>query len=338
MKKILYILSIMFAFAFGFVLSDYLNQKLSINNNAISIEDISERPLNLHQYTIDNLASTDIKKGNLKIEDVLDEDNKYISKKFMFEFSPDPDSDTKKTSSGQINFPSEGGKHPLVLMIRGYIDKDIFATGDGTRNASKYFAENGFITVAPDFLGYGDSDKEAGNIFETRFQTYTLVLSLLNSLENIEGFDGRNIFLWGHSNGGHIALTVLEITAGHYPTTLWAPVSKPFPYSVLYYTDYTIDGGKLIRKELAKLENNHDVNNFSLTNYLDKINAPIQLHQGTKDDAVPVSWSRELAKKLKDKEVNVSYFEYAGDDHNLSRSWNEVVEKDITFFTENMIN
>ena len=119
-----------------------------------------------------------------------------------------------------------------------------------------------------------------------------------------------------------------EVTGKNYPTALWAPVSKPFPYSILYYTDESDDHGKLIRSELAKFEQNYDVENYSLTNYLDKIVAPIELHQGTNDDAVPTSWSDTLAKRL----ANVEYLKHPGADHNLNPAWNQSVSQSLHFY------
>jgi hypothetical protein len=139
----------------------------------------------------------------------------------------------------------------------------LYSTGTGSRPAASYFAKNGYMTIAPDFLGYGGSDSESGNIFETRFQTYTTAISLLKAIEQMKSdktvlsvsnaienpsristrfstFEYLN--LWAHSNGGQIALTTLEVTKSSYPTTLWAPVTKGFPYSVLYYTPETGTG------------------------------------------------------------------------------------------------
>jgi dipeptidyl aminopeptidase/acylaminoacyl peptidase len=181
-------------------------------------------------------------------------------------------------------------------------------------------------------LGYASSDPEAANIFESRFQTYVTAIALLNSVNQIDKFDKTNIAIWGHSNGGQIALTTLEITDRNIPTVLWAPVSKPFPYSILYYTDESDDRGKLIRHELSKFEDDYDVEKYSLTNYLEKITAPLEIHQGTADDAVPKEWTDSLVKNLKNTDKEVGYFVYPGADHNLQPSWNTVVARNLEFF------
>ena len=50
---------------------------------------------------------------------------------------------------------------------------------------------------------------ESSDIFESRFQTYTTVLTLAKSLDSLEKWDQKNIFIWAHSNGGQIVLTFL---------------------------------------------------------------------------------------------------------------------------------
>ena len=139
-------------------------------------------------------------------------------------------------------------------------------------------------------------------------------------------------------------MTVLEISQKEYPTVLWAPVSKPFPYSILYYTDEAEDKGKLLRKKLAKFEQDYDVDLYSLTNYLDRITAPLQIHQGTADEAVPQKWSDEFIKGFKIKnfpakrdpalqeKLKISYYLYPGADHNLVGAWDRVVRRDVEFF------
>lgn len=306
---------------------------------------IVEKPL--EKYTIDALSKTEIKPSQIEIGEILVENPTFTSHLFSMTFNPSlqqkSGQETKKVT-GLINLPKGEGPFPIVVLFRGYVDQATYKAGDGTRSAGEYFAKNGFITIAPDFLGYGESDPEAANIFESRFQTYTTALTLIKSVNSISQWNQKDIFLWGHSNGGQIALTILEITGATYPTVLWAPVSKPFPYSILYYTDESDDRGKLIRHELAKLEDLYDVEKFSLINYFDRIKAPISLHQGTLDAAVPKDWSDELAKKLdlsapkrRDLAFGGDYFIYPGADHNLNPNWNLAISRSLNFFQEHRI-
>ena len=302
------------------------------NDNPVSLieNEVTNKPLEI--YSIDNLSKADIKTGNFNLGIEIDSNDSFKSYNFDFLFHPNPEKSYKRKTTGLINIPESNDERPIIIMLRGYVDQEIYKTGMGTARASEIFAENGFITVAPDFLGYADSDKEADNIFESRFQTYTTVLSLIKSLYQIDKWNDTDIFLWGHSNGGQIALTILEIIDGNFPTSLWAPVSKPFPYSILYYTDEAEDRGKLIRSELAKFEADYNTELYSLDNYYERISAPIQIHQGTSDDAVPENWTNNLVSALEDLSLNLDYYTYPNTDHNMRPSWDTVVERDVSFY------
>jgi dipeptidyl aminopeptidase/acylaminoacyl peptidase len=331
--RFLYIFLIALAFAAGFFACQKLEKEIS--NEIPIVSEVIPKPL--EKYTIENLSKKDVPRTKFTIKDQIDEQDSFTSNLFELSFSPILEKNSSKKVTGQINLPVQGGipkedTFPIIIMLRGYINQETYKTGDGTRNAAAFFAENGFITVAPDFLGYGGSDSESGDIFETRFQTYTTVISLLESLPAIEKWDKKNIFIWGHSNGGQVALTVLAVTGANFPTTLWAPVSKFFPYSILYYTDSSDDRGKLIRNELAEFEDLYDTDLYSYDLYLERVSAPILIHQGEADDAIPVSWTQELVSKLKNLDKNVTFVIYPFTDHDMRPSWDTAVARDLEFF------
>ncbi|WKZ25790.1 MAG: prolyl oligopeptidase family serine peptidase [bacterium] len=319
---LIYFLASITLVSFGWWGSDkykeYLNQDFELPS--------WNKPKPLEKYTIENLSQTEVTSVEVKVEDNI----------FSFEFDPTLEykkgNDLKKVT-GLINIPESNTKSPIVILLRGYVDQSIYQTGVGTKRVGEYFRDNGYITLAPDFLGYGGSSIESSNIFETRFQTYTTVLTLLKSInkENFPNWDGKNIFIWAHSNGGQIALTVLEITGKDYPTVLWAPVTENFPYSILYYTNESQDGGKFIRKELAKFEDNYDTDKFSLINYLEKINAPIEYHLGTADDAIPLEWRDRFLKRMKVLDKDITNYNHSGADHNMNPLWSEVILKTFQF-------
>jgi dipeptidyl aminopeptidase/acylaminoacyl peptidase len=297
------------------------------NSNPIS----QIKPTPLYKYSIEGLSATSFKSSTIEIGKALKDAPKYTSYEFTMEFSPDF-SENLKITSGMINIPKGTGPFPVIVMYRGYVDQTLYKIGEGTAPSATVFAQNGFITIAPDFLGYGDSNSEAGDIFESRFQTYVTAAVTLKSVVSIKDWDGKNIFIWGHSNGGQVALTTLEITGVDYPTVLWAPVSKPFPNSILVYTDESGDQGKLIVEKLAEFFDTYDVSKFSLTGYLEKIKAPIELNQGTADTSVPYWWSDSLVKILKTDKIEITYLKYPGADHNLNPSWNQAVNASALFF------
>ncbi len=242
--------------------------------------------------------------------------------------------------SGEINVPFGSLPKGVIVMARGYVEKEGYRTGIGTHNAAKYFSERGYTTYAPDFSGYGESDPEDENALGARLVKPVEILDLIAS---VQATTKLPIYLWGHSNGGQIMLSVAEILGKREPSlqgsssqvkgvTLWAPVSKPFPYNILYYTDDASDSGKWLRGQVSEFEQTYDVFNYSIDRYFDWINIPVQIHQGTADEAVPKVWSDNLSKALKGKEKTVNYFVYPGADHNMKSGWDSVVTRDLEFF------
>ncbi|MDO8487969.1 MAG: alpha/beta hydrolase [bacterium] len=288
-------------------------------------------PKPLEKYTTNNLSLREYK-SQVFLDDLIATESAYTVFNFHF------DSDGKKIT-GLAHVPNEclEDKCPVIVQFRGYVDIEIYKPGVGTSKSAEVFARNGYISLAPDFLGYGGSDNPAIDIFEARFETYVTALNLLSAIRNWSLSNGQ-AGIWGHSNGGQIALTVLEVSGQPIPTVLWAPVSKPFPYSILYYTDEADDKGKAIRKRLAEFEKDYDVFNYDLTRYLDLIVSPMQLHQGTVDDAVPQKWSDELVEQLKKQDKDIDYFVYPGADHNLKGSWDTVVARNVQFFAQHVPN
>ncbi|MEA3354863.1 MAG: prolyl oligopeptidase family serine peptidase [Patescibacteria group bacterium] len=289
---------------------------------------VIEKPLK--KYTFSNLSQKVFNGSEIELEKELFKNDWYTA--WLFSYIVEG-----KKVSGQLNRPSgsvpEGG-WPVVIMIRGYVDREIFKTGVGTKNGADYFAKNGFITLAPDFLGFGESDMPPNNVFEERFLRPVQVLELIASVKNLKEVDPAKINIWGHSNGGQVALSVLEISGKDYPTSLWAPVSKPFPYSILYYTDEFDDYGKALRKVLSGLEVLYDVGDYSIVEFYNWIKASIQIHQGTNDEAVPLEWSQDLYKRLDDLDKEVELFIYSGADHNLVGGWDLAIKRSLSLFDD----
>lgn len=245
-----------------------------------------------------------------------------------------------KRISGTITLPSQPGTYPVIVLLRGWADEKVYYPGYGTKNAAAYFAQHGFIALAPDFLGYGDSDPYSKDFAEARFQTYTAAITLLESLPNFNPalasqnytLDTSRTGIWGHSNGGQVAMYVLAVLEKPIPTTLWAPVTIPFPTNILHYAKDQDDGGALIRALVEAFQRVYDAKLFTPNTYLRDITAPILLHQGDADEAVPKAWNDEFVTIMKSLDKDITYYEYPGTDHNMRPSWGTVIARDTAFF------
>ena len=226
----------------GFVLMDWPENSRILT--PLSLEQIISKPL--EAFSFEELSLYEPTVSEIVLEGIITQEPEFTA--YLFSYTTQ-----EKKATGQINLPRgyESKQMPVIVMLRGFVDSSIYQTGVGTRNAAAVYASNGFITVAPDFLGYGGSDADDNDSFAARLKRPITVLDLIASVKQLPYIDENSVFMWGHSNGGQIALSILEITQANYPTALWAPVSKPFPYSILYYSDEADDFGKSMRNSLA---------------------------------------------------------------------------------------
>lgn len=355
--------------------SFFIYQALQERLNLVSplvLFDKQPKELPLLKYQIDELDQFPLIESDLQILEKISENENFNS--YLFSFTTQGG-----LMSGRLNWPKKLESDKAIVMIRGYVPPEIYQPGIGTQAAAEVFVNEGFATLAPDFLGFGESSPDYEDSWEGRFVKPVQVMELLKILEKTDvsflvcQFEEQiadqncrekptklNIGIWAHSNGGQIALTTLEGFKVSYPTTLWAPVTAPFPYSVLFFTDEVDDEGKASRSWVSIFEKDYDVFDFSLTKHLDRLSGPLQIHHGTADEAALFSWSLEFVQKLDQenerRELQIKanleaseaaqvqvlspivyeLFKYEGADHNLRPSWSTVVNQDVLFFKQHL--
>jgi len=239
----------------------------------------------------------------------------------------------------------------IVIMLRGHQNPGGYYTGKGTENPAKGYLQRGWAIIAPDFFGYGSSSATPDPRELHQFYSTVNAVELYKSLEKpVFNFDRtvpqadritlpssfKKIVLWGHSNGGQVALHFLEIIQKPVPTVLWAPVSLAFPDSAAHYSR---------NPQMAeRFKEEHSAADFSLFTYLDRIapGTPILLEQGDKDTGVPKAWNDALAKAINEENtrrsqsgrgtIKLRYEVYAGANHNLNPYWSTVLPRDASFW------
>ncbi len=307
----------------------------------LSTEQNIDADLPLQKYSYKELQKTVFTPQEIRFGEVEEttEELPYETRTFYYQVEG-------KKMSGIAHFPKESGTYPVLVMFRGFVDPSIYEPGIGSNPAARYFAENGYITLAPDYFGYAESDLPPSEPFADRLISYPTALQLIVNITELNNSfdtnsinqtaDEKKIGIWAHSNGGQIALSALIASGKPYPTVLWAPVSKPFPYSVLYFTDEFDDNGRYMRKLISQFEELYDIESFSLSNYVDWIKAPIQLQQGALDDSVPLKWSNQLYDSLVANDIDVEYITYPDADHNMRPDWDKAAESSLEFFEKNL--
>lgn len=286
--------------------------------------------LNLKKYDFDNLRKRKGQAGKLEIlgnikavEDrrVGNDLKPFLTKEFRFQSEG-------KWISGMINYnPERNSLSKVIIMIRGYAEAAGYYPGSGTWKVADELAKAGFTTISIDFLGYGNSDKESDDVLEARFQKVNQIVDLIESVKALPWVDKDRIGIWAHSNGGQIALSVLEVTGQKYPTVLWAPMTQNFPDSVLS----TNEPDSPIVGIMTEFQKHYDARRYAFENYYDWIKAPVLIQQGTDDVWCKVEWQQNVARA-----INGELVVYEGADHNMGGKkgeiWKEAVRRDGEFY------
>ena len=254
----------------------------------------------------------------------------FVTKEIFFE------SEGRKISGMMNYYPERNSLSKVIIMIRGYADKEGYYTGSGTWRVADKLAEAGYATISIDFLGYANSEDESTDIMEARFAKVNQVMDLIESVKQLPWVDKNNIGIWAHSNGGQIALSTLEVLGKNYPTVLWAPMTNPFPQSILDTSEDSTSSANDAQKEILHFEKNYDPRRYAFENYYEWVGAPILIQQGTKDVWCKVEWQQKVVTSLNSLGKQAKLSVYEGDDHNLSKDWQAAVNEDLGFFEKKL--
>jgi uncharacterized protein len=288
----------------------------NIPNDALEGDHSLENTVGESPNFMEDLRSKEYNGGEIKIESTITENDTYTS--YLISYPSEV-----LNIYGVMNIPKGEGPFPVIVLNHGYYNPSEYKSGDGTRNIADILVHEGYITVASDYRGHGNSDNDSGNRGGHRPEYAIDVLNLIASIKSINQADTNRIGMWGHSMGGEVSLRTIIATDKVKALVLWAPTSADAADNLGYYGGHNTNSVSV----------NPKLKNVSPINYLTYVQTPISIHQGLEDTEVNPEWSRELNDALKKEGKKVEYFEYEGQDHNFRNlGWEEVSNKTISFF------
>jgi dipeptidyl aminopeptidase/acylaminoacyl peptidase len=272
--------------------------------SAVSLTDTQH---SLADYTIEGLRQRSYPDGTLEITQVVTETDSFT--KYLVRYPSD-----ELLITGMMNIPKGEGPFPVVILNHGYIPPSRFWSGADTWRAADYLARRGYLTISPDFRGWGGSDK-GDNFF--RAGLVIDALNLISSLASLPQADQRRVAMWGHSMGGGVTTKAITIDPRIRAAILYAPVSADDTDVIQRWgghTDASTDA------ELARLyqEASRDPDFLRLTSpihYFHLVSAAVQIHQGTADRTTPPQWAAAIRDGLAAAGKQVEYFAYPRQGH-----------------------
>lgn len=263
-----------------------------------------------------DLRDREYRGGKIEIEETLTSQNGYTG--YIFSYP----SDGLKIY-GRMNIPEGNGPFPVIILNHGYFNQSSFSPGDGTQTMADILVRNGYLTLAPDYRGFGKSENDVDGSRGHNPNYAIDVLNLLASVPNFQKADNKRIGMWGHSMGGEVSLRTVEATDKIKAVVLWAPTSTNPSENSSFYG----------RNRRVTPSSGRDDGAVSSENDLGFITAPISLHQGLSDTEVDPEWSKRLNEVLESEGKTVEYFEYPGQDHNFRNlGWDVVSKRTVDFF------
>ena len=286
----------------------------------------------LHPMAIMSLRNGDYPGGTFTIEEQL--------------------ADTASFRQSVVSYQSEGLKiyglltvpksprpergFPSVVFVHGHIPPRQYST---IRNYSTYqanLAGNGFITFKPDLRGHGNSEGEPVSAHYS--EKYVIdTLNAISFLKDHPDIDPERIGYWGHSNGGEIGLRVVVVSRDIKAASLWAGVVGSYADMFETYNEKihflrNADNSALVLNNGLPSTNPDFWNTIDPYFFLGDITAPIQIQHGTADTSVPIELSLSLKNALEEKGLPVEYFEYTGDNHNISNNVGLAFRRTVDFY------
>ncbi|MDF1567459.1 MAG: prolyl oligopeptidase family serine peptidase [Spirochaetaceae bacterium] len=236
--------------------------------------------------------------------------------------------------------PRPEGGYPGIMFIHGYIPPSQYST---IRNYATYqarLARNGFVTFKPDLRGHGNSEGEPVSAHYSE----KYVVDTLNAIAYMKDYEEVNperIGYWGHSNGGEIGLRVIVASSDIKAASLWAGVVGSYVDMFETYNDKigflrNASNSELVRTHGMPSSNPHFWDTIEPYRYLNDITAALEIQHGTADKSVPVELSRRLKEELERGNIPVEYYEYPGDDHNISGNAGTAFQRSIDFYNRHL--
>ncbi len=279
------------------------------------------------ELTIDSLRARPYNGGNFTIVKKLADNSAYT--RYQISYTSDT-----LTISGAMNVPKAGKPpYPIIILNHGYIDSEKYTVGYGSKREQDYFVRYGYVTIHPDYRGYGESSPDVSSRYDFNVGYTIDVMNLLSAIKNFKSntLDVTRIGMWGHSMGGGITERVMVLSGDIKAVVLFAPISSDVRDNLYLVQGKITD----LEKDYADTPNlGSFLKELSPYFYLSSVSAPVMIHHGAKDSIVPFSFSRLLNKALLQRKKTSLLYAYENERHEFIKAWPMVMTRSVSFFNQ----
>lgn len=296
-----------------------------------------------HPLSIEALRSRDHPGGRIELHEVLEPGANY--RRLLVSY-PSDGLRIFALLTVPHGTPPAGG-WPAIVFNHGYIPPDQYRTTERYVAYVDGFARSGYVVFRPDYRGHGDSEGLARGGYSN--PDYTIdVLNALASVRQDPRVDANRVGMWGHSMGGFITLRAMVAEQDIRASVIWAGVVGSYPDLLARWRRNQHDVRPTRtprpwgwRVRLAEINGSPEENpdfwaSISANSYLADLSGPVQLHHAPTDDHVPFEFSGTLYQQIQAAGGNAEFYEYPGDNHNLSVYFTLAMQRSIQFFNRHV--
>ncbi len=225
-----------------------------------------------------------------------------------------------------------GEKYPCIVYVQGsaWMKQNVYAN----LPALAEFAKRGYVIAVVEYVHSGIAP------FPAQLQNVKTAIRFMRKDAEKYNVDTDNIFIWGDSSGGHLALmTAVTDGISEFDTELYKEYSTDINACVSYYgisdiktihTDpCSVSSGKADSPEgmlLGGIDVSKHVKEADAASPIHYVNEaqdipPILLAVGTCDHVVPFSQTELMARKLEEAHKEYVYYVLEGADHGSWEFW-----------------
>jgi dipeptidyl aminopeptidase/acylaminoacyl peptidase len=244
--------------------------------------------------------------------------------------------------------PETGFK--AIVFNHGYLPPTAYQTTGRYVAYVDYLARNSFVVFKIDYRGHGKSEGEpTGSYFSPGYTIDTI--AALKSLQTLDFVDPRGIGMWGHSMAGNLVLRAMLIEPDIQAGVIWAGAVYSYDDLVAYGIDddtfrpvATPEGSNRPRRsqQIYDVYGRPDSRNdywqaVSLTENINFLSRPLQLHHAQDDPVVAIRYSEDLAAELLANGKEYEFYIYEAGGHNLfSPYFDQAMLRTVRFFQDEL--
>ena len=241
------------------------------------------------------------------------------------------------TLTGTLTRPDRAGRFPLVVLAHGYHHPSAYDPAQVSRRERVYLASRGFVVLQPDYRNYGGSTREDDR-FVARPTGYPE--DLLNAVRALRRADLSFVrrgaaHLFGRSMGGGVALQAAVARPAWFRSVVLAsPISSRAADT---FSRWAEPGTPLRRAvvEAYGLPRDNPVfwRQASVRRHLQRLEVPVHVHHGVRDDVCPVAWSRRTVRAVHRSGGRARLHTYDGAEHTFhDRDWTVMMRRAVAAY------